>query len=80
MVTIDNDLFDKATEETKNIPNIAEKKNLVVLARGYVMELSTHFELSFNALLSRMGGENPVKGSFKDTVSPMLVGEILFNQ
>lgn len=58
--------FKKVSESARKIPGIEEKKEEVILARGYVLELSTIMEESFNALLSRMGGEkNPEEDFFK---------------
>lgn len=62
-----DETFEKVSEVFRKIPGIKEKKEGVLLARGMVLELSTIMEESFNALLSRMGGnENPEKNTFME--------------
>src|SRR3989344_5921689 len=60
---------DKMLEEskrlTKNIPQLKERHEKVVVARGNVLEASIKVEMAFDELITKTGGEDLVMNSEK---------------
>lgn len=54
------EMQEEASKLIKEIPNIKEKYEKVIHARGYVLEPATNLEIAFNELILKTGGEDLV--------------------
>jgi len=54
------DMQNETSKFISKIPNLKEKYEKIVSARGYVLEPSTTIEIAFNELLTKTGGEDIV--------------------
>ncbi|MBN1792485.1 hypothetical protein JW826_02265 [Candidatus Woesearchaeota archaeon] len=60
-----NKMLEESKILTKNIPNLKERHEKVVAARGNVIEASVKIETALNELITKTGGENLVIDSEK---------------